>query len=270
MFTCGVLDVLMENNINFDGIVGVSAGSVFGCNFKSKQIGRAIRYNMKYCNNKEYVSYWSLRHPGDIYCVDFAYRRIPYELDIFDVDTFKNNPMEFYSVSTNMNTGKAIYTKLENGDEKDVLWMRASASMPVVSRPVLIDDLELSDGGTSDSIPLEFMISKGYNKNVVILTQPDGYIKKKMKHSFYINHKLKKYPKMVEALKIRPSMYNDQVNFVKEKEKEGNAFVIRPPYDLKIGSICHDKNELKRVYDIGRKTMLYNLDNLINFLNDNV
>ena len=268
MFTCGVIDVLMENNITFDGLVGVSAGAVFGCNYKSRQIGRGIRYNMNYCNNKEYVSLWSLRHTGDIYGVDFAYRKIPYELDIFDVDTFKNNPMEFYSVSTDMNKGTPIYTKLDNGDEKDILWLRASASMPVVSRPVLIDDLELSDGGTTDSIPLEFLMSKGYNKNVVVLTQPQGYIKKKMKHSFYINHKLKKYPKMVEALKNRPKMYNDQVNFVKEKEKEGSAFVIRPPYDLKIGSICHDKNELKRVYDIGRKTMLENLDNLIKFLND--
>ena len=179
MFSAGVMDVLMEAGIEFDGIVGVSAGAVFGCNYKSKQIGRTIRYNMKYVRDPRYCSLSSLIKTGDMFGRDFCYNIIPNELDLFDNDTFKNNPVKFYVVATDINSGKALYQRIDSADEKGLEYMRASASMPLVSKPVVLDGKEMLDGGIADSIPLEFFVNKGYDKNLVILTQPKDYVKKK-------------------------------------------------------------------------------------------
>ena len=146
MFTAGVLDVLMENNIDFDGCVGVSAGAAFGCNIKSTQIGRVIRYNTKYCKDKRYCSFKSLLTTGDIFGADFCYNKLPFELDIFDTDTFKTSPVEFFVTATDIETGKAVYHKCTDGLNDDLLWFRASASMPLVSRTVEINGLKLLDG----------------------------------------------------------------------------------------------------------------------------
>lgn len=159
MFTAGVIDVLLENNIVFDGAVGVSAGAVFGCNYKSKQIGRAIRYNKTYCNDPRYVSLRSFLQTGNLYNEQFAYHEVPEILDPFDSHTFASNPMEFYVVCTDMVTGNAVYHRCEHGTTEDIEWMRASSSMPLVSKVVKIDNLSLSDGGTADSIPIRFLES---------------------------------------------------------------------------------------------------------------
>ena len=120
MFTAGVLDVMMENGIKFDGVMGVSAGAVFGCNYKSGQIGRSIRYNLQFCGDPRYCSVESLIRTGDLYGVDFCYDEIPNKLDPFDTDAFKANPMPFYAVCTNIETGKAIHPLLENGDGNEL------------------------------------------------------------------------------------------------------------------------------------------------------
>ena len=180
LFSAGVADVFIEEGIEFDGLVGVSAGACFGCNVKSRQIGRTLRYNVKYCNDKRYCSFSNLLKTGDMFGVDFCYRQLPFELDVFDMKTFAENPMEFYVVCTDVKTGKAIYKKCEKADEEDLTYFRASASMPLVSTVVNAPDGSLLlDGGVSDSIPLEFFEKKGYSKNVVILTQPRGYVKGK-------------------------------------------------------------------------------------------
>ena len=177
MFTAGVTDILMENKITFNGAIGVSAGAAFGCNVKSGQIGRAIRYNVDYCKDKRYCSIWSLITTGDMYGADFRYRELPDKLDVFDTESFNNNPMEFYVVCTDVNTGNPIYKKLNTTEENYLEWIRASASMPLVSRIVKIGNYEMLDGGISDSVPLKYFESIGYNKNVIILTQPKSYVK---------------------------------------------------------------------------------------------
>lgn len=266
MFTAGVLDVLMENNIDFDGVVGVSAGAAFGCSFISKQIGRALRYNLKFCKDKRYCSMHSLVKTGNIFGAEFCYHEIPDKLDIYDVETAKNNRAEFYVVCTDIETGEPVYKKLSEFDYNDLEWVRASASMPLVSRIVELDGKKLLDGGISDSIPLKFFESKGYDKNVVVLTQPESYVKSKNSTMPIIKMKMRKYPNMIKAIQTRHDMYNAQTAYVKEQEKKRNTFVIRPESSLEIGRIEHDSDNLKRVYNLGRENMEKNLENLKKFL----
>lgn len=178
MFTAGVIDVLMENNLYPDGAVGVSAGAAFGCNIKSHQIGRVIRYNVRFARNWRYCSWKSFFLTGDLYGAKFCYDTLPKKLDVWDTRTFASDPMAFYITATDIKTGKPLYHLCTDGGEDDLLWMRGSASMPIVSRPVDVDGCRLLDGGISDSIPLKFLEGKGYDRCVVILTQPESYRKK--------------------------------------------------------------------------------------------
>ena len=254
MFTCGVLDVFMRENIVFDGAVGVSAGAVFGCNIKSQQIGRALRYNKRFCNDRRYASFSNLIKTGNLYETDFCYRQLPYELDVFDTDTFKANPMEFYVTATDVTTGKAVYHKCLDGRDHDLQWFRASASMPMLSEVVEIGDYRLLDGGVADSIPLRFLEGKGYDRNVVILTQPSDYHKEPNQFVPLARVLLRKYPALIDAMKNRHLMYNETLGYIRKKEAAGEILVIRPPVSLNIGSKEKDPAELQRVYDIGAET----------------
>ncbi len=254
LFTCGVIDVLMENGIDFDGAAGTSAGAAFGCNFKSKQIGRPRRYNERFCNDKRYSGFGNLIKYGDLYPAEFCYHRVPEELDPFDSETFTNNPMEFYVCCTNVKNGKAIYHKCTTGLDEDVDWIRASASMPIVSSIVKIRGYELLDGGVGESIPLPFMMHKGYNHNVVILTQPYDFVKKPNKMVPLVKQMYRKYPEFVKAFATRHIRYNKMTRYIKDEELADRLFVIRPPEALHIKSRCTDPDELERVYQIGRKT----------------
>ena len=266
MFTAGVLDVMMENGIDFDGAMGVSAGAVFGCNFKSKQIGRSIRYNLRFCDDPRYCSLASLMKTGDLYGVQFCYDEIPNKLDPFDVKTYRENPMPFYAVCTNIETGKAIHKRLDNGDARDMEYFRASASMPVVSRIVEVDGYKLLDGGITDSIPLLSMERRGYPRNVVILTQPLGFVKKKSGMLPLLRVTMRDYPYTIKAMEVRHIRYNRQAAYVRQQELAGNAFVIRPPHSLDISRTEHDPAELRRVYDIGRAEMESRLTEMKAFL----
>ena len=266
MFTCGILDVFMENGITFDGAVGVSAGATFGCNIKSRQPGRAVRYNKKYCTDKRYHSVSSLIRTGDIYNVEFCYDELPYKLDKWDIDTFSKSPMEFYCVATDMGTGKAEYHRCHDGKKEDITWIQASASMPVVSRPVEIAGKKYLDGGMSDSIPLKFLEGRGYDRILVIETQPADYVKKPQKYMPLIKLMYGKYPQMVRCMQERHLMYNEQKRYVREKENSGEIFVLRPAEPLHIGAVEKDPAELQRVYDLGRAAATARLEEIKAFL----
>ena len=268
MFTCGVLDVLMENDISFDVAVGVSAGATFGCNIKSGQIGRAFRYNKKYCTDKRYHSVRSLLFTGDIYNVKFCYDELPYKLDKWDIKAFKENPMEFYCVATDLNTGGAVYHKCVDGEKEDITWIQASASMPLVSRPVKIGGGVYLDGGISDSIPLKFMEGKECDRILVIETQPIDYVKGKQKFMPLVRVMLRKYPAMIKCMEERYLMYNEEKRYIRESEKEGKAFVIRPLAPLNISPIEKDEGELERVYQLGRQAATQSLEKLKSYLAD--
>lgn len=266
LFTAGVIDVLMENDIYTDGAIGVSAGAAFGCNYKSRQIGRAFRYNLRFCKDPRYCSLRSLIKTGDLYGGDFCYRVLPEELDLFDVKTYEASELEFYYVCTDVNTGEPVYYRSTDGKTKDLQWMRASASMPIVSNIIKVDGHELLDGGIADPVPLKYFQSIGYEKNIVVLTRPRNYEKHRPKLQFVINAALRKYPKLAEAMRRRPFVYNQTLKYIRNEEHKGNAFVIAPPSPLPIGKVEHDPDRIKVVYNIGRKTALDNLDKIKEFL----
>lgn len=268
MFTAGITDVFLENGITFDGAIGVSAGATFGCNFKSRQKGRAIRYNKRFAHDKRFCSLWSLITTGDLYGADFCYNQIPNKLDYYDLDSYQKNPMKFYIVASDCNTGKPVYKELETCDEKDLTWMRASASMPLASRVVKVDGYELLDGGMTDSIPLEYFQRIGYEKNVVILTQPREYVKKSDQLLGLMKLLLRKYPSIVNSMLHRSSDYNKQKAYVFQQEKEGNTLVLCPETDLGISRTENNVDELQRVYEEGRKTAIKHLQEILNFLNN--
>ena len=273
MYTAGVLDVMMKNNINVDGFVGVSAGATFGCNYKSRQIGRTIRYNLKYCNDPRYSSLRSLITTGDLYGADFCYNQIPNKLDPFDQKTFAANPVNFYVVCTDVHTGEPVYHLCEKGDEEDTQWIRASASMPVVSRVVSVGGYDLLDGGISDPIPISWFRSMGYERNIVILTRPEGYRKKKNEFFPAIKLLFRKYPKLAEALGKRHEVYNATIDELHRLEKEGNTLIITPSRDLGIRRVESDRKKLQEAYDTGVKDADDRLENIREFLsgsNENV
>ncbi len=254
LFTAGVLDVLMERGVKFDGLVGVSAGACFGCNYKSGQIGRVIRYNKRYARDPRYCSWKSLFTTGDMFGADFCYRELPLTLDPFDGAAFEANPMEFHVVVTDCATGKPVYKRLDKSNQMTFDWIRASASMPLVSRPVEIDGGEYLDGGLSDGIPLKYFEDLGYERNVVVTTRPHGYRKFPHKRICLLKPLLRRHPAIYKALKTRHVWYNKALEYIDSRVAAGKAILIAPPQALEIPRVCHDPDQMQRVYDIGRKT----------------
>ena len=266
IFSAGVIDVFMENGISFDGAVGVSAGAAFGCNIKSGQNGRAIRYNLRFANNKHYCSGWSFLKTGDLFGGKFCYHILPEKLDVFDTKTFNESEMEFYVVCTDVVTGRPVYHKIEKINYTEYEWIRASASMPLAAKIVDINGRKLLDGGISDSIPLSFMEKKGYGKNVVILTQPRNYVKEKSGSLPLIKLKYMKYSGLVNAASQCHVMYNNELKYIRKAESEEKTFVIAPDIRLPIGRIEHNTDTIQTVYRIGRRIANENLERVKDFL----
>ena len=252
MFTAGVMDVMMEHGIDFDGVIGVSAGAAFGCNYKSGQIGRVIRYNTRFCADKRYGGFGVLLREGNIFSTPFCYEEVPLKHDVFDFDAYDRNPMEFYVVCTDIESGKAVYHRYEGLQDHRFDWIRASASMPLVSQIVEIDAMKLLDGGVADSIPVRYFESIGYDRNIVILTQPESYVKKKNPMMPLVKLKYRHFPKLVEAMANRHVGYNETLEYIRIKEETGELLVIRPEEPLNIKKVEKNPEELRRVYELGR------------------
>ena len=267
LFTAGITDVMMEHGVEPDGLIGVSAGAAFGCNYKSRQAGRAIRYNKRFARDRRFSGLWSLLTTGDYFNAEFGYHVVPRQIDVFDDNAFERNPMAFVAVCTDVETGEPVYQQLDHCNNDTYEWIRASASMPLVSRVVNVGGRKLLDGGVSDSIPLQWAEQNGYTRNVVILTQPLGYRKQHSRLMPLMRLGLRKYPAMVAAMDRRYVMYNRELDFVAEAERQGRCLVIRPLEKLPIGHICHDPDQMERVYQIGRQAGLQYIDRIKAFYN---
>jgi len=254
LFSAGVMDVMLEHGIRFDGIVGVSAGATFGCNYKSHQLGRVLRYNLRFKDDPRYMGLRSLLRTGDLVGAEFSYHTLPNELDVFDFDTFINDPAEFHVVCTDVETGEPVYHRIDDMDDEGLDWIRASASMPLVSRPVSLGGHLLLDGGISDSIPLRYFQGQGFDRNVVILTQPKGFFKRRTKLMPLFHLFMRRYPAIVQAMSRRHLMYNDELSYLDEQERRGNILLICPQDTLPIGRTEQKEAKMRHVYGMGRQT----------------
>lgn len=266
LFTAGVMDVFMENGIEFDAAIGVSAGAAFGCNYKSRQIARVIRYNKQFARDPRFCSLRSLIKTGDLFGAEFCYHTIPDTIDIFDTQAYIDNPMDFYVVVTDVETGEAVYINSDEAGDDSLEYFRASASMPLVSRAVEIKGKKYLDGGIADSVPLQYFESIGFEKNVIILTQPAGYVKKPSSAVKLMKYALKDYPMVVKAMENRHNEYNETLALIAEREKSGDVLVIRPETALEIGRIEHNPDVMQRVYEQGRAVAEKRLDEIKNFI----
>ena len=243
VYSSGVLDFFIEKDLFFENNYGVSAGACHLCSYLAKQYKRAFRVNVDYLNDKRYCSVHSLLKTGNLFGAEMLYDIIPNELDLFDYDTYNKNESNFYVVITNINTGKPEYVKI--GDlKKDIIYVRASSSLPLLAQNVKINDKEYLDGGISDSIPIKKSIADGNKKNVVILTRDNTYRKGKNSLMPIIKLKYKKYPNFVKSMADRYIVYNEILDFIKELEDNGDVFVIRPKKPVNIGRTEKNREKL--------------------------
>lgn len=266
LFTAGVIDVLMEHGTVFDGTIGVSAGAAFGCNYKSGQIGRVLRYNTRFCTDPRYCSLRSLLRTGDLYGRDFCYGEVPLKYDPFDFAAYEANPMAFWVVCTDIETGKAVYHEYTGWDDAGFDWIRASASMPLVSNIVEINGRKLLDGGIADSIPVRFFEGAGYDRNIAVLTQPASYRKEKNRVLPLIRLKYRAYPRLIEALARRHTEYNETLDYIAAQERAGKLLVIRPNAPLPVRRAERDPDRLREAYQLGRAAAEAKLDEVTAFL----
>ena len=267
VYTAGVLDYFMEKNLYFDDCYGVSAGACHISSYVSKQIGRSIKVTLDYINDKRYCSVNSLIKTGDMFGVEMLYDLIPNKLELYDYDTFNKFKGNFYSVVTNCKTGKAEYIKIKDM-KKDIIAVRASSSLPLLSRIVEINGKEYLDGGITDSIPIKKSIKDGHKKNVVILTRDKTYRKSKPKFLSLLKFKYKKYPNLVKAIENRYKIYNETLDFLEEEKAKNEVFIIQPKLPVKISRIEKDKDKLKALYNQGYEDAKELYEDLMKFLEE--
>ena len=263
LYSAGVLDVFMQNDINIDVVYGVSAGALFGLNYKSRQIGRALRYNLKYAREKNYMGLYSLITTGNIMNRDFCFNKLVNELDKLDFEAYKNNPIDFYAVVTNLKTGKPEYIKIDDA-RKDMEYFRASGSMPFVSKPVEINGNLYLDGAMSDAVPFKRVLETDYDKIIVILTRPKGYRKKKS----YLPYKIfyGKFTNLVEKAKNYYKEYNETMDLIDKYESENKIVVLRPTKLIKMKRVEKDTNKLQSIYNLGVSDCTNNLNKIKEYL----
>ena len=265
LYTAGVLDVLLEQGIRADGVIGVSAGTVHGVSYVSGQDGRSIRYYERYRNDKRFMGLYPLLTTGDIVDKKFCYEDIPWRLDPFDNDAFVRADIPFYVTCTNVETGKAEYIRCTDFQGTDAMeYLRAGASMPLVSRIVKVGGKKLLDGGVADSIPLAAFRRMGYEKNIVVLTRAAGYRKKPaMLLPFRLRYQ--RYPAFVAAMARRHLVYNREVDDAECGAADGSVLLLRPSTDLAVSRTEHDVKKLRRLYELGRSDTLARLGEIKHF-----
>ncbi len=269
VYTAGLLDFFLDKGIDFSNVYGVSAGAIVMCSYLSKQKERAYRIYTDYIDNKNYCSVYSLLTTGDLFNVNMCYELIPNYLDPFDNDTFKQYEGKAYAVVTNIKSGKAEYIRIKDGIE-DLAAVRASGSLPLVSRSVKIGDGLYLDGALADSIPIRKSILDGNRKNIVVLTKEEGFVREPSSFATLALAKTRYavYPKVYETMRDRHLQYNTTMDYLKEREENGQAFVFRPTDSCGVGRIEKDVTKLHALYRAGYEDGEKNYERMLEYLND--
>ncbi len=265
IYTAGVLDYFLEKGLEFSSCYGVSAGACHLCSFMSKQIGRAYHVGADYVKDPQYCGVRSLLTTGDFFNVKMCYDKLPNQLFPYDYDEAERYPGKCYAVVTNVETGKAEYLRLKDL-HTDIVKVRASASLPLLSRNVKIDGKQYLDGGISDAIPLQKSILSGNRKNVVIMTKEVGYRRKPSGQLGLIKARYARYPQVYELMKNRHIRYNQSLDYLEQQVKNGQAFLIQPKRDQGIGRLEKDQEKLRALYEEGYGDAEACLDELMAYL----
>ena len=250
IYTAGVLDALQKEKINIDAIIGVSMGALVGINYLSNQPGRALRYSMKYCQDRNYIGILSFLKTGDVVNKKFAYYDLPNKLDPFDNETYQKSKIKLFCTMTNLETGKAEYREVKDA-KKDTEYLRAGGSIPGVSRMVEIKNKKYLDGGMADSIPIQKAIDMGYEKIILILTRPIEYRKKEKKINL-LARRYHHYPNFEKTIRTRSRRYNETIEKINKLEEEGKIFVIRPSRVVPIKLLEHNPKKIEEQYYLGK------------------
>ena len=268
MFTAGVLDAFDEQNLLFEFVVGVSAGSCMGASYMSRQKGRSRNITLTYRHDPRYFSWRNLLREGNLFSAKFSYDDIPNKLVPFDYQTFEKSTQRFVVVATDCATGQAVYLKNDTPEHKDTMIqaIRASASMPFFSKPVPIENMRLLDGGIADSIPVEYAMKTGHARSVLVLTRPKGYHKKTRGTPGLFKFLMPRHPQLAEALYLRPEQYNHALALAEKLADEGQCLIIYPPPDSIVGRLEGDLNKLDALYQAGYKAGLECAEKLNDFL----
>lgn len=267
LYTAGVLDAFLDNNISFDGIVGVSAGACFGPNFLSGQRGRALRYNKRFNPSRKYMGVMNWLRDGDFFNSRLAYDEVPRRLEPFDDESYKKSKVPLYAVCTNTTTGEAEYMQVKSVFE-DMDIIHASSAIPFLSTPVKIGDYSYLDGAIADSIPWEKTLEMGFDKIVVILTKDAGFVRKKISSLLCKLFYGKKYPKVGEALINRHISYNDSKDRLFKMAETGKVKIIMPSKRVKIGRIERDPNRMQDMYELGLRDANADMKSIKEFLSE--
>lgn len=266
MYTCGVLEFFLEKDIMLSACYGVSAGACHLCSYLSKQKMRSYHVGVDYINCSDYCSLKSLLRTGDLFNKDFCYDLIPNYLNPYDFETFNQYQGKAYAVVTNIVSGKPEYLPLKDM-KTDIEAVRASSSLPLVSKNVKIGDRLYLDGGISDGIPIQKSILDGNRKNIVVLTKEEGYRRKQTSTLPLIKMAYLKYPKVYELMKKRHITYNQTLDYLEELKKAGKVLVLRPKKDIGVKRVEKDKEKLTRLYELGYEDAKRRYEEIITYLN---
>lgn len=250
VYTAGVLDFFQEQGVQFESVYGVSAGAIQACSYLSGQKGRGVACIVNYLKDWRYCSFWSLLLTGNLFGVKMCYDTIPNKHYPFDYETFAANPSRFFAVVTDVKTGRPVYRRIEDM-RKDMVVIRASGSLPFMSRMVKVDGRLTLDGGVADSIPLEKAIEDGYQRSIVVLTQDSTYQKKDagMHGLARLRYPLRKA--LRAQMRSRHERYNEQLRYVQQMREKGQAFVIQPGRPVSFSRIEKDAGKLTALYRDG-------------------
>lgn len=253
VFTAGVLDFFLDKDIIFSSCYGVSAGAGNACNYLSGQRGRSYDVMAEYISDRRYCSLYSLLTTGDLFGADFIYNVVPNQLNLFDYEAFRAYRGKFYAVLTDCRTGLPVYYQVRDL-RQDICAVRASSSLPLVSRMVKIQGRKYLDGGIGDSIPLRRSMKDGNQKNVVILTRSREYRKPPMRMNRLISMRYCLHPGLASGIANRSDRYNDTLAFIEKEEDKGAVFVIRPEQTVHVGRVEKDTEKLRQLYVEGYRS----------------